>query len=92
MSNRIPLIAGSTAAALTLVVALAATGFAPKAADATTASSTTTIEQAAAEPAVQVDAIYVAPPPPQKIVTIQEVSKTSNGDSDDAGEASGEDD
>lgn len=91
MSNRIPLIAGSTAAALTLVVALAA-GFAPTATDATTASSTTTIEQAAAEPAVQVDTIYVGPPPPQKIVTIQEVSKTSNGDSDDAGEASGEDD
>lgn len=92
MSNRIPLIAASTGAVLALVVGLAAAGFAPGAADATTVSSTTTTtEPAAAEPTVQVDTIYVAPPPPQKTITIQEVSKTSNGDSDD-GEESGEDD
>lgn len=91
MSNRIPLIAASTGAVLALVVGLAAAGFAPGAADATTVSSTTTIEPAAAEPTVQVDTIYVAPPPPQKTITIHEVSKTSNGDSDD-GEESGEDD
>lgn len=91
MSNRIPLIAASTGAVFALVVGLAAAGFAPGAADATTVSTTTTTEPAAAEPTVQVDTIYVAPPPPQKTITIQEVSKTSNGDSDD-GEESGEDD
>ena len=92
MSNRIPLIAASTAAALTLVVAIAAAGFAPTAPEATTVSSPATIEPAAAEPTVQVDTIYLAPPPPQETVTIQQVIKTPNGETDEAGEASGGDD
>ena len=92
MSNRIPLIAASTAAALTLVVAIAAAGFAPTAPEATTVSSPATIEPAAAEPTVQVDTIYLAPPPPQETVTIQQVIKTSNGEAEEAGEASGGDD
>jgi hypothetical protein len=92
MTNRIALAAGSAAAAVTLAVALAAAGFAPRptvAADP--ASLTTSIDAAATTPAaaptVLVDTIYVAPPAERQTITVTE---GNGGEAEHDGEHDGE--
>ena len=97
MINRIALVAGSAAAALTLAVALAAAGFIPKTpASATPASAGSPIDPAAdgatAAPSVLVDTIYLAPPAePQTVTVTQSGGGTASGDEDGEHE-SGDDD
>ena len=91
MTNRIALAAGSAAAAITLAVALAAAGFAPKpnvAADpASLTTSTDATASPVAAPTVLVDTIYVAPPAEQQTIT---VTDGNGGEAEHDGEHDGE--
>ena len=97
MVHKLALAVASAAAALTLTVALAAAGFAPGApiavGDVTTTDAAPIDPAAAADtaPAVQIDTVYVAPPPPQKTVTIHKVVATSGGEGESENETGGDD-
>ena len=94
MLHRLALAVASAAAALTLIVALAAAGFAPGAPVAVTdaaAADIAPIDPGAVDtaPSVQIDTVYVAPPPRQETVTIHKVVKTSGGENEN--ESGGDD-
>jgi len=93
MTHKIALATASAAAALTLALALAAAGFAPGASQPAGPTSTTADPAAgpAAEPTIQVDTVYVAPPPPQETITVHKVVQTASGESEHENE-SGTDD
>lgn len=97
MSHRIALAAASVAATATLVVALAAAGFAPGSprTAATPATTITTADPTAdpttTDPAVQVDTVYVAAPPAQQTITVHRVVRTSGGENDGEHESGGDD-
>jgi hypothetical protein len=95
MTQKIALTAASAAAALTLAVALAATGFAPRPVESTTIDSVAATDAAATDaaptPTIVVDTIYVAAPPPQQTITIHKVETASAGESDDEHESGGDD-
>ena len=83
MTHKIALAVASAAAALTLAVALAAAGFAPRPAVSTAADAAPTTDATAADaapaPTIQVDTIYLAPPPPQQTITVHKVEQSSRG-------------
>lgn len=97
MLQKIALVVASAAATLTLAIALAAAGFAPggptSAADtsATTTTSAPAIDPVSADatPDVQIDTIYVAPPPKQQTVTVHRVIKASGGERENEHENEG---
>lgn len=94
MISRIALFTASLAAALTLAVALAAAGFAPGSSQPVPAStSTVPVDPAAADdvtpPPVQVDTVYLAAPPEQQTITVQQV-ETSSDEEDGESEEDGE--
>lgn len=84
MLQKVAIAVASGAAALTFTVALAAAGFAPGTPVTATDTSATIVAPVAADPAptVQVDTIYVAPPPPQQTITVHKVVQTSGGESE----------
>ncbi len=92
MIHKTALFVASVAAALTLAFALAAAGFAPGATDqsaaATAPASVVSADTAAvvAPAPVQIDKVYVAPPKPQKTITVHKVVKTSGGGESDGAE------
>lgn len=85
MLHKTALFAASLVASLTLAVALTAAGFAPGSttvpAVATTPAGTlgTDAAEAVAPPPVQVDKVYIAPPKPQKTITVHKVVKAAGG-------------
>jgi hypothetical protein len=87
MVSKIALFVASLTASLALAGALALAGFAPGTPPATAASPT--VEPATsdvpAQPQVQVDKVYVAPPPKQKTITVHKVVKAARGDSEGEG-------
>ena len=87
MVSKITLFVASLAASLALAGALALAGFAPGAAPAAAATPTVapTTPDVAAEPRVQVDTVYVAPPAKQKTITVHKVVKAARGESDGEG-------
>jgi len=87
MTHKIALAAASAAAAFTLAAALAVAGFAPG--PAQPVSLTSTIVDPTAEPTVQVDTVYVAPPPKQETITVHKVIKTAGGEGEN--ESGGDD-
>jgi len=98
MVHRLALAVAAGAAALTLTVALAAAGFAPgrpatptdlAAADVAAADIAPAADGASADsaPTVQVDTIYLAPPPKQETVTIHKVVKTAGGEHESENES-----
>ena len=89
MTQKLALTAASAAAALTLAVAVAATGFVSRT-ESSPARPTPARPTAAATPTIVVDTIYVAPPPPQQTITVHKVASTA-GESDDGNESGGED-
>ena len=89
MIHKTALLIASLAASLTLVVALAAAGFAPgrapapvDAVSAVSASATTT----PTAPLVQIDKVYVPAPVPQQTITVQTVVKTAGGENESGGD------
>ena len=77
MVHKIALLVAGLAASLVLAVALAAAGFIPAAGPPpkAVASTSAAVEDPAttgpsATPRVEVDWVYVAPPPPRKTVTV----------------------
>lgn len=91
MISKIALFFASLAASLVLAAALALSGFAPGATPArpvaaTSPDPTASASDLPAEPLVQVDTVYVAPPPKQKTVTIHKVVKASGGEPGESGE------
>jgi hypothetical protein len=90
MTDRIALAAASAGAAMTFAAALVVAAFAP-ASSVTTAGDTSAATDVASTPTIQVDTIYVAPPPPQETITIHKIERTSAGESDDENESGGED-
>lgn len=97
MINRIALVAGSAAAALTLAVALAAAGFIPKTpTGATPVGARSPIDPAAdgatAAPSVLVDTIYLAPPAEPQTVTVTQAGGGTASEDGDGEQDSGDDD
>ena len=95
MANRIALVAASAAATATLVVAAVAAGFGPSPA-ASTGTDPIAVDPAAADPqaapSVQIDTIYVAPPPEPATITLQQ-GPSGGEDGEGTGEhESGDDD
>ncbi len=92
MLQKIALFVASLAAALTLAVALAAAGFAPGATTPPVASTTPAstvgadVAEVAAPPPVQVDKVYIAPPKPQKTITVHKVVKAGGGEESEGSE------
>ena len=89
MTQKLPLMAASAAAALTLVMAVAATGFVPR--QSVTGATDTSATDAAATPTIVVDTLYLAPPPPQQTITVHKVVASTAGASGDGNEPGGED-
>ena len=76
MLKKVALFLGSLAASLVLAGALALAGFAPGASPgspSTIAAGVSTGPEASPPPVVQVDTVYVAPPPAQKTITVHKV-------------------
>lgn len=94
MIQKAGLFLASLAAALTLAVALAAAGFAPSAGPsssvATAAPETVVPADALTTAPVQVDTVYVAPPPAAQTVEVHKVV-SSHGEGDGT-EGEGSDD
>ena len=88
MVSKIALFVASLAASLALAGALALAGFAPGAAPSTAATPTVAAPapDVAAQPQVQVDTVYVAPPAKQKTVTVHKVVKAGGGESEQEGD------
>ena len=88
MVSKIALFVASLAASLALAGALALAGFAPGATPAAAATPTvaTPAPDVAAQPQVQVDTVYVAPPAKQKTVTVHKVVKAAGGESEQEGD------
>ncbi len=91
MISKTALFVASLAASLVLATALALSGFAPGATHpqqvaATSPDPTASATDTPAAPQVQVDTVYVAPPPKQKTVTVHKVIKTSGGEPGESGE------
>jgi hypothetical protein len=83
MLHKTALLVASLAASLTLAVALALAGFAPG--TTTTPAATTAVPAAdVGTPPVQVDKVYVAPPPAQQTVTVHKVV-ASGGENESEG-------
>ena len=83
MISRLALFAASLAASLVLAASLALAGFAPGAAPTATtsdAAAPSAADVAAAAPQVQVDTVYLAPPPAQQTITVHKVVKGSGED------------
>ena len=84
MISRVALFAASLAASLVLAASLALAGFAPGAAPTAaatpSAADVAAADVAAAAPQVQVDTVYLAPPPPQQTITVHKVVKGSGED------------
>ena len=87
MRHKIALTIASIAASATLAVALAAAGFTPGAAQQAVPVS---VPLPTATPQIQVDTVYLAPPPPQQTITIQQnaapVGEGDDGEGNEAGE------
>ena len=88
MVSKFALFVASVAASLALAGALALAGFAPGAAPSTAATPTVAAPapDVAAQPQVQVDTVYVAPPAKQKTVTVHKVVKAAGGESEQEGD------
>lgn len=84
MVSKIALFVASLVASLALAGALALAGFAPGTAPATAATPTVAppAPDVAAQPQVQVDTVYVAPPAKQKTITVHKVAKAAGGESE----------
>ena len=85
MVSKIALFVASLAASLALAGALAMAGFAPGTTPATAATpidAATTTADVAAQPQVQVDTVYLAPPAKQQTITVHKVVKTAGGESE----------
>jgi hypothetical protein len=88
MISRIALLIASLATAATLMVALAAAGFAPGSSQPVPAAITTSpaspvspvVAADPTPPAVQVDTIYLAPVPVQKTITVQRLVASAGGE------------
>jgi hypothetical protein len=88
MLHKTALLVASLAASLTLAIALALAGFAPGTTTAPAATAATAAADAAdvvAPPPVQVDKVYVAPPEPQKTVTVHKVVASGGGENESEG-------
>ncbi len=93
MLHKTALLVASVAAALTLAFALAAAGFAPGTTIAPVATSATVSTDAAdvvAPPPVVVDKVYVAPPQPQRTITVHKVTSSGGGESESEGSEGGD--
>lgn len=91
MRQKIALVVSSIAATTVLTVALAAAGFAPGAvtpADAAPADASVT---APPSPVIQVDTVYLAPPPPQQTITIKQPVAAGEGEGAEAEGAEADD-
>ena len=94
MINRLALFIASLAAALTLAVAMAAAGFGSGPAvdpSATAPSTGVPIDAGLADSRVQVDTVYLAAPPAQQTITVQQKAPSS-GESEHEGEGAEGDD
>jgi endonuclease/exonuclease/phosphatase family metal-dependent hydrolase len=90
MVHKVALLVAALAASLVLAVALAAAGFVPAAGPSakSVASTSATIEEQATTgpsptPRVQVDRVYVAPPPPRKTITVHKTIKAPAAEAED---------
>jgi len=90
MTHRIALAAASTGAAVTFAAALAIAGLAPGA-SVPTAGDALAATDGTSAPTIQVDTIYVAPPPAQETITIHKIEQTAAGESDTENESGGDD-
>lgn len=89
MIHRVALFVASLAAVAVLAVGLAATGIVPSA-QSPAADPVVATTQPPAEPTIQVDTVYLAPPvPPQDITVTRTVQ--SGGEHDDDHEGRGDD-
>ena len=91
MISRIALLIASLATAATLMVALAAAGFAPGSSPPVPAAITTSpaspiVAADPTPPPVQVDTIYLAPVPEQKTITVRRVVASTGGEGAESGE------
>jgi hypothetical protein len=92
MIHKTALFVASLAAAMTLAFALALAGFTPGAAPAPVVSTDPApmigadAPAATPEPTVQIDKVYVAPPQPQRTITVHKVVKTAGGGESDGAE------
>jgi hypothetical protein len=87
MLQRIGILVGSLAAAATIAAALIFSSIAAP----TTAAPVATASPASAQPRVQVDTVYVAPPPPAQTITIHKTVSTGGGEDQGEGGAGGDD-
>jgi hypothetical protein len=87
MIQRIALFTASLAAALTIGLGLAVTGFSPATSSVSVdpASDGTTATSSPATPSVQVDTVYVAAPPKPKEVTVRKTVAAPHGDDEGEG-------
>jgi hypothetical protein len=93
MVHKVALLVAALAASLVLAVALAAAGFVPAAGPPATpvaSTSATVVEQVMTGPSptprVQVDKVYVAPPPPRKTITVHKTVKAPAAEAEDGEE------
>lgn len=87
MLQRIGILVGSLAAAATVATALLFSSIAGP----TTAAPVATVGPSSAPPRVQVDTVYVAPPPPAQTITVHQTVSTGAGDDHGEGGAEGDD-
>jgi hypothetical protein len=88
MVHKVALLVAALAASLVLAVALAAAGFNAGPPPKPVASTSTRVEDPAttgpsAAPRVQVDRVYVAPPPPRKTITVHKTIKAPAAEAED---------
>jgi hypothetical protein len=88
MLQRIGILVGSLAAAATVATALLFSSVAGP----TTAAPVTTASPSSAQPRVQVDTVYVAPPPPAQTITVQRTLPAGQGDDHESEPGTGGDD
>lgn len=80
MLQRIGILVGSLAAAATIATALLFSSLAGP----TTAAPVASTVAPSAQPRVQVDTVYVAPPPPAQTITINQTAAGGEGDDHEA--------
>jgi hypothetical protein len=88
MLQRVAILIGSLAAAATVAGALLLSSVTGP----TTAAVATPGAAPSAQPRVQVDTVYIAPPPPVQTITVHETASSGEGDDGEAESEAGGDD